>query len=680
MNKITGNLAVKAFTIILLLASVIIMTISGMGLIISIDKDYFDLGIEAAKTRSVDRIASQMSVEAFYFNYSRDNAEGKISDNGYVLPGTNFYYEIKDRSGKSVAGRKPEFAPYYFSKQEVSDSGWYQDYESGQEIQYDSGVYTVYGYVDGSMPIQDQFYYNELALRYLYPNRFNLIWATLGSLALVLILTIFLSVCAGRRSGDKEIRARWFDRVPYDLVLAAAVLVVIGLLIVVSEPLNFLSYAYGNNYYVTYELIVISLAFLAGLMLMTAFWMTTVVRIKTRSLFKNTLIYKLILRPLKKLGSKLLFIFRNLPYVWKVVLILFGWFSLEFLGIVITAYSPGIQAFLWFISRIIASVVILLIAAGMTVIRRGGKELAAGKLNHKVETKYLSGDLKRHAEDLNSISHGMSLAVDEMMRSERFKTELITNVSHDIKTPLTSIINYADLLRRVETDDEKIKEYVEIINHHSNRLKKLTEDLVEASKASTGNIQTELIPCEVGVLLSQVTGEYEEKLSGCDLQLISDKPEYPVYVMADGRLLWRVIDNLLNNTCKYSQPGTRVYVSLSVRQQRAIIMVRNISRFQLNISSEELMERFVRGDSSRSTEGSGLGLSIARSLSELQGAEFNLDIDGDLFKAIVSFPLLPNQYQYQQAASNGFSEQADSSDGKSAEAFESVSETAIDPV
>ncbi len=182
------------------------------------------------------------------------------------------------------------------------------------------------------------------------------------------------------------------------------------------------------------------------------------------------------------------------------------------------------------------------------------------------------------------------------------------------------------------------------------------------------------------MLLSQVTGEYEERMSGCDLQLISDKPDYPVYIMADGRLLWRVIDNLLNNACKYGQPGTRVYVTLAVRQQRALITIRNISRFQLNVSSEELMERFVRGDSSRSTEGSGLGLSIARSLSELQGAEFKLEIDGDLFKAIVAFPLLPNQEGFQFAQNSEATEENVNRSETTAESIDTTSDVITEPV
>ncbi|NLV47861.1 MAG: HAMP domain-containing histidine kinase, partial [Clostridiaceae bacterium] len=244
---------------------------------------------------------------------------------------------------------------------------------------------------------------------------------------------------------------------------------------------------------------------------------------------------------------------------------------------------------------------------------------------------------------------GMTLAVEEKMRSERFKTELITNVSHDIKTPLTSIINYVDLLKSEPLESEKAREYVEVIDRHSTRLKKLTEDLIEASKASTGVLNVDRSPCEIGVLLTQVTGEYAEKLAGCDLDLVTTQPDHPVTVLADGRLLWRILDNLLSNACKYGQPGTRVYVSLTVQNKNALIVVRNISRNPLNISGDELMERFVRGDRSRSTDGSGLGLSIARSLSELQGAEFAIDIDGDLFKAILTFPLFSNSSMQKSA-------------------------------
>lgn len=223
------------------------------------------------------------------------------------------------------------------------------------------------------------------------------------------------------------------------------------------------------------------------------------------------------------------------------------------------------------------------------------------------------------------------------MKSERMKTELITNVSHDIKTPLTSIINYIELIEKENIDNETLREYIAVLDRQAARLKKLIEDLVEASKASTGNLTVDMTECDVGVLLQQTVGEYDEKLEKADLKAIVTCPEEPVKIMADGRYMWRVFDNLMNNICKYSQSGTRIYLGLEKTNGKAVVTFKNISRVPLNISADELMERFVRGDSSRSTEGSGLGLSIARSLTELQNGTLSLSVDGDLFKATLTF-------------------------------------------
>jgi signal transduction histidine kinase len=229
------------------------------------------------------------------------------------------------------------------------------------------------------------------------------------------------------------------------------------------------------------------------------------------------------------------------------------------------------------------------------------------------------------------------------MKSERFKTELITNVSHDIKTPLTSIINYVDLLKKEPIENKNAEEYITILDRQSSRLKKLIEDLIEASKASTGNLPVHLELCDATVMLTQVVGEFEERAQANNLELVVNSPEPPVNIMADGRHLWRIIDNLMSNICKYALPGTRVYIDLArtampENGKNVISMTfRNISKDKLNITSEELMARFVRGDESRNTEGNGLGLSIAKSLSELMDADLKVEIDGDLYKAILSF-------------------------------------------
>ena len=273
----------------------------------------------------------------------------------------------------------------------------------------------------------------------------------------------------------------------------------------------------------------------------------------------------------------------------------------------------------------------------MRRLREAAHHLAEGDLEYQVDKKGLFLDLAKHADDLNSISHGMSKAVEEKMKSERFKTELITNVSHDIKTPLTSIINYVDLLKKEEINNEKASEYIEVLDRQSSRMKKLIEDLVEASKAATGAMKLNLERCQVDVLMMQVLGEYKEKVESADLKIVSKLPDEKPEIIADGRSMWRIFDNLMNNICKYSQPGTRVYQILETDGDSVAVTYKNTSKYELEITAEELMERFVRGDKSRSTEGSGLGLSIARNLTELNGGSFDVDIDGDLFKVKMKF-------------------------------------------
>ena len=263
--------------------------------------------------------------------------------------------------------------------------------------------------------------------------------------------------------------------------------------------------------------------------------------------------------------------------------------------------------------------------------------LASGDLSYQVDTSKMIWDLKKHGEDLNSIGKGMAIAVEDRLKSERMKTELITNVSHDIKTPLTSIINYADLIHKEKTNSKKIGEYAEVLLRQSVRLKRLLEDLVEASKASSGNLDVVFSPCDASIFLEQAQGEYEEKLKEAKLELITSKPDHEVMIMADPRRMWRIFDNLMNNICKYALSGTRVYLSLEEDKDKAIITFKNTSRDALNIPAEELMERFKRGDESRNSEGNGLGLSIAQSLAQLQNGDLSLSIDGDLFKAILTF-------------------------------------------
>lgn len=348
----------------------------------------------------------------------------------------------------------------------------------------------------------------------------------------------------------------------------------------------------------------------------------------------------LLLRMCKALWRGITALVHSLPLIWKTLLIFVVLSVAELLVFAVFYWDASWIILAWILEKAIILPAALYLALILKKLQQGSVALADGDLSYQVDTKRMFWDFKQHGENLNSIAEGMTHAVDERMKSERFKTELITNVSHDIKTPLTSIINYADLIGKEETGNKKVTEYSAVLLRQSERLKKLIENLVEASKASSGSLEVLLSPCEVGVLLTQTVGEYEQRLQDGNLELITKQPETPVKIMADGRLLWRVFDNLMNNICKYGQSGTRVYLNIEVKDSEAVISFKNTSRYPLDIPAEELMERFVRADSSRSTEGNGLGLAIAQNLTELQKGSLELTVDGDLFKVMLKFKLI----------------------------------------
>nr|MBQ4453213.1 HAMP domain-containing histidine kinase [Clostridia bacterium] len=328
----------------------------------------------------------------------------------------------------------------------------------------------------------------------------------------------------------------------------------------------------------------------------------------------------------------------GIPRVWKwiplyaVLLIVDCWLTFTF------RRDSDVLGFVLLLRWALIAAALLYIVLCLRRLRNGTRAIAAGEEDVVIDTKYMVGDFKAQADDLMHIRDGLSRAVDERMKSERLRTELITNVSHDIKTPLTSIINYVDLLSREDLPEGNAAEYVEVLQRQSERLKKLTDDLVEASKASTGNLPVALEQLDLGVLTDQLQGEYAERLTEKNLELIVRKPDKAVFVQADPRHLWRVLDNLMVNVLKYAMAGTRVYLDLEYENNRPALCLRNISAEPLNVRPEELTERFVRGDSARSTEGSGLGLAIAASLCRLQNIELSITTDGDLFKVSLQFP------------------------------------------
>lgn len=478
----------------------------------------------------------------------------------------------------------------------------------------------------------------------IYENRFFLLVNCVICFGISAILFVFLLFSAGYKKGNDKVISSFLEKIPFDIftLIFAIGIAFLGILSLelIDNLFNFLNHSL--NYDPVFVFVIgISLLLFACGSLFVIWSMSFAKRIKLKAVLKYCLITRILKVLFKKTKSILKFIktiLKNLPFVWKTVLAIVSVILLE-LFVLFSGYIEYIVLF-WVLEKVIFVPVAIYIAVLLHKLKAGGERISKGDINQKIDTEYMFWDFKEHADNLNSIGEGISKAVEEKLKSERFKTELITNVSHDIKTPLTSVINYVDLIKKEEPENEKVKEYLDILEKQSNRLKKLVEDLVEASKASSGNISVELSPCDGQIILEQIVGEYSEKFKINNLELITKKENHPVNILVDGRYLWRIFDNLLNNICKYALAGSRVYLTLSQKENVAEFCFKNISKYELDISPDELTERFVRSDKSRSTEGSGLGLSIAKSLTELQNGSFEIITDGDLFKVIVKFNII----------------------------------------
>ena len=465
-----------------------------------------------------------------------------------------------------------------------------------------------------------------------YANRYVAIVAMFVCLMIYILAFAVLCCMAGYRKGQAELTESWTNKIPLEIYVGVTGFVqVMGICL-----LDALSYEIGDLEHIFWLSMTAFIVLLMGLLL-TAMVLEIATRIKLGILWKRMICYWILEKFFGGCKKLLHFVRTHFSLVIRITAVFFGLCVVELFLVAMTNGYGGMGLILLFLEKVVLYLAVLSVASQLGKLKVAGNHVAAGDLNYKVDTTKMFWDFKKHGENLNSIGDGLSLAVDERMKSEHFKTELITNVSHDIKTPLTSIINYVDLLQKEEIENENAAEYLEVLSRQSARLKKLLEDLLEASKASAGTLPVGFEILEAGVFMVQTVGEFEEKTNAQQLELLIKKPEEPIYILADGRHFWRVIDNLMNNICKYAQPNTRVYINLEATDKEVYITFRNTSRYPLNITSEELMERFVRGDASRNTEGSGLGLSIAQSLMELMRGRFDLVVDGDLFKVILTF-------------------------------------------
>lgn len=463
--------------------------------------------------------------------------------------------------------------------------------------------------------------YSYLVCSWLLAHTGLTIFLTVLCGLLTLFCFCFSMASAGHWQNHEGIHLTWLDKIPADVwIIALLSAFFIGWDTFYSE--------WGQILFCA-ALIPVTLLFLC----------VFAAQCKAGTVIRGSLtarVLRLLWRILRGVTLWLWRIVTGIPLVWKTALVTAALAFLEFILYVSPSRDP-----LFLVVKVLEILAVLAIALNLRTLEKNGKQLSEGNLSTPVDTKRLFGAFRRYGQAMNRLQSGMESAVQEQMRAERMKTELITNVSHDIKTPLTSIVNYVDLLKKEDIPSPAAREYITVLDRQSKRLKKLTEDLVEASKASSGALPVDLQPTDVSVLFSQITGEYQDRLADCHLTLVTQPPAGQPVVLADSKLLSRVMDNLVSNICKYAMPETRVYVSGVTADGQMTMSFKNISRAELNISPDELMERFVRGDTSRHTEGSGLGLSIARSLVHLMGGTFRLSIDADLFRADVTLPLVP---------------------------------------
>ena len=482
-------------------------------------------------------------------------------------------------------------------------------------------------------------------LDFLYSGRYMLIGVLVGSLVLFIACAVYLCFAAGRTPGEPSAKLRGICRLPLDLSLGicgfGAALLCAGAFVLAEDTIFLYEESISPLPVGLCVLILFAAACLALTFLYTA---AAQFKVKNGYWWRHSIIgwclrkirqfFRFCFRGIRKL-------YRMLPLIWQWLATAAAMVIIPLICLLLASATYGFFRFifvLWTITALFADIGMVLYGAyAFGILIRGAEKMAQGDLDEKIPTRHLFGAFRNFADALNELADAAMVAARKQMQSERMKTELITNVSHDIKTPLTSIINYVDLLQSPHTEAQR-QQYLDVLARQSARMKKLVEDLMDMSKASSGNLQVNITALDAGETISQALGEFADKLTAARLTPVFRLPEEAVVIRADGRHTWRVLSNLLSNTVKYALPGTRLYVDLVKLPGKVQISLKNISAEPLNVSAEELTERFVRGDASRNTEGSGLGLNIAKSLMELQQGNLELLVDGDLFKVTLTFP------------------------------------------
>ena len=631
----THRMTAKVLAFLMTIVSTAVVIASFFGIVLAFDFEFYTRTQESIREEIFHNIAESVGMHSA--EMVLNEREDELED----------YYAMQNISGVTVEVSGDPGYTWRWGEQSADatrhayTSTVYWNSRSGSIWLYDNEYeesmtpVKVTVYVPDELVLEDNFYMTDLLVEMAYSAKY-LVYG-IGALALLVSIAcfVFLMCSAGHRGRYAEVQPGWGNWVPVDVLVVCYISCISVAIAAVAD-------GYYSNPFLQIFALVIAGSLCAAMTL--GLLMSIAVRFKLGKWWQNSLVYyawswvKRLLGWAWRMVKGAVALICKIPMVSKTMMAYGVITLLEFLMILIFTWEPGAYLLVWILYRIALLPAVVYVALVLRKLQNGAKAIAEGDMNYQINTELMLPEFKRHAQNLNKIREGMTVAVEQKLKSERMKTELITNVSHDIKTPLTSIINYSDLIGKEPCDNPQILEYAQVLHRQSDRLKRLIEDLVEASKASTGNLEVHLAPCEVGVMISQTIGEYEQRLQTSQLTLVVNEPDKPIQIMADGRRLWRVFDNLMNNICKYSQPGTRVYLTLEEGQEDAVIIFRNTSRDPLNLSPDELMERFVRGDSARNSEGNGLGLSIARSLTELQKGTMSISIDADLFKVILRFP------------------------------------------
>lgn len=571
--------------------------------------------------------------------------------------------EYETKSPKSIKDRRPSKGVEIYEWQGDDSEYNYSFYIDGNGslnlhymVDYNvkdesySNVYAVLSEVNSPLNsnADDLFADQKELITFLFEMRYALIIMMAVFAIAFLVLLAFVCYSKYLSSDNDSVRANLFHRIPFGIYMAIAFGIFMAIAAFGVYCVEEILYAEITSDMLVFAVAGMTLLVITDMYILTVFFIEILCRIGAGMFWKSTLLY-IIYKFFKNICKKIKGIYheasKNLSLFLKAAFILMIINMAILVVCIFTASMTYMGSAALFIISMGLLICVLLDATVMKAVfqmetlQKHAKMMADGNLESKVDTSKMFWEFKKHGNYLNKIGEGMTIAVNERMKSEHFKTELITNVSHDIKTPLTSIINYVDLLKKENISQPKAVEYIDVLERQSARLKKLIEDLMDASKASTGNLTVNSEMCDINILLTQALGEFEDKMHDAGLELIINKNDENIFIMADNRHIWRIFDNLMNNICKYGQQGTRVYINFVINNGTVDIIFRNTSKYQLNISSDELMERFVRGDASRHTEGNGLGLSIAKNLAEIMGGTLKLYVDGDLFKVVVTFPV-----------------------------------------